>query len=51
MNDVVNMFNTKSELPVTNSDARRLLKYAMKVDDPESDDTFDRMEQQGMLLL
>lgn len=31
MNDVVKLFNTKSELPVTNSDAHRLLKYARKV--------------------
>lgn len=50
MNDVVKLFNTKSELPVTNSDAHRLLKYAMKDHDQESDDTFDRMEHEGMLL-
>ena len=46
MNDIVKMFDTKSELPVTNLGVHRLLKYAITDDD----DTFDKMEHLGMLL-
>ena len=43
------MFNTRSELTVTNSDVHRLLKYAITDDDEQTDDRFDKMEHlQGM---
>ena len=43
------MFNTRSELTVTNSDVHRLLKYAITDDDEQTNDRFDKMEHlQGM---
>ena len=50
MDQIVKMFNTHSDLPVTNSDIQCLLKYAIAEDDEESDETFDKMEHLGMLL-
>ena len=50
MNNIVKMFNTRSDLPVTSSEVHRLLKYAIDNDDDESDETFDKMEHLGMLL-
>ena len=50
MDEVVKMFINRSELPVTNSDVHRLLKYAITDDDEETDETFDKMENLGMLL-
>ena len=50
MDQVVKMFNTRSELPVTRTDVHQLLKYAIADDDEETDDTFDKMEHLGMLL-
>ena len=50
MNQVVKMFSTPSELPVTKSDMHQLLKHAITDDDEETDDTFDKMEHMGMLL-
>lgn len=45
MNDIVKMFNTKLELPITNSDVHRLLKYDITDEEDESDQRFDDMEQ------
>ena len=39
MNNVVKMFNTRSELAVTSSDVHQLLKYAITDDDEETDET------------
>ena len=50
MDQVVKMFSTRSELPVTKSDMHQLLKYAITDDDEETEGTFDKMEQLGMLL-
>lgn len=45
MNNIVKMFNTKLELPITNSDVHRLLKYDITDEEDESDQRFDDMEQ------
>lgn len=50
MDQVVNMLNTKSDLPVTNSDVHRLLKYAIAEDDRDSEKIFDQIEHPGVLL-
>ena len=50
MNEVVKMFNMRTDLPIISSDVHRLLKYAIENDEEDSDKTFDRMEHLGMLL-
>jgi len=44
------MFNSWSDLPITNLDVQRLFKYAITDDDEETNITFDRMEHLGMIL-
>lgn len=50
MNDVVRMFNTRTDLPVKQSDVHKLLKYSIADDDDDTDNTFDTMEHLGMML-
>ena len=51
MNEAVKMFNTRSDLPVRNSDVHNLLKYTIADDDDgDSDATFDQIEHLGMLM-
>ena len=41
MEKTVKMFNTRSELPITNSDVHRLLKYSIDDENDDTDTTFD----------
>ena len=51
MYEVLKMFNTRSELTVTNSDVHQILKCAITGDHENADDIFDKMKHlQGMLL-
>ena len=50
MEKTVKMFNTRSELPVTNSDVHRLLKYSIDDENDDTDTTFDTMEHLGMVM-
>lgn len=50
MGETVKMLNTRSELPVTNTDVHRLLKYSIDDENEDTDTTFDTMEHLGMML-
>ena len=50
MDKIVKMFNSWSDLPITNLDVHRLFKYAITDDNEETNVTFDRMEHLGMIL-